>query len=113
MYRFRDHTRGVTWRSKRSFDRHIHKLGPVHRVRGYIYNSKYGPDAAVMIYGEFGTMRLSGLSWGYGGEGPNGLRYVLQKLNVNEANIRKVLSNQWEHTIGTKWDVWRYVPEAA
>jgi len=113
MYRFRDNTRGVTWRSKRSFDRNSHKLGPVHRVRGYVFNGKYGPEPAVMIYGETGTMRLSGLSWGYGGEGPSGLRYVLQKLDVNEGNIRKVLSNQWEISVGTKWDVYRYSAEAA
>ena len=114
MYRFRDHTHGVTWRSKRSFDRHVHKVGTVHRIHGYVYQGRYGTDAAVMITGSLGTMRLSGLSWGYGGEGPAGLRYVLERLNVSPDNIRKVLATPWTFDkVGIQWEINRQIREAA
>ena len=114
MYRFRDHTHGVTWRSKRSFDRHIHKIGVVHRIHGYVYQGKFGNDAAVMITGSQGTMRLSGLSWGYDGEGPAGLRYVLEQLNIAPDNIRKVLSAPLTFDeVGVHWEINGQVREAA
>ena len=114
MYRFRDHSHGVTWRSKRSFDRHIHKVRTVHRIHGYVYQGKYGNDAAVMITGSLGTMRLSGLSWGYGGEGPRGLQYVLERLNVSADSIRKVLSAPWTFDkVGIHWEINRQINQAA
>ena len=114
MYRFRECTHGCTWRSKRSFDRHIHKLGTVHRIHGYVYQGKFGNDAAVMIAGSQGTMRLSGLSWGYDGEGPAGLRYVLEQLNIAPDNIRKVLSAPWTFDeVGVHWEINGQVREAA
>jgi hypothetical protein len=111
MYRFRETTHGVTWRSKRSFDRHVHKLGRIFEVRGYIYTAKYGEEAAVLICGDAGTMRLSGLSWGYGGEGPRGLQYVLEKLNFNQDIIGKVISTPWmDQKPGVKWRISCDVP---
>jgi hypothetical protein len=56
-------------------------------------------------------MRLSGLSWGYGGEGPRGLQYVLEKLNFHQDTIRKVISTSWmDQTPGVKWRISCDVP---
>lgn len=105
MYRFRDNVSGVTHVSRTSVDKHLHKIGIVRSIRGYTYSGKHGPDQAVLVKGDLGTMRLSGLSWGYGGEGPAGLRYVLAKIGVNNNDIERVLRTSWDDCdkIGTKW----------
>lgn len=107
MYRFRDNVSGVTHVSIESVNKHLHKIGLVQTVRGYTYNSKHGPETAVLIKGDKGTMRLMGLSWGYGGEGPRGLDYVLTKIGVNKNEIDRVLKTSWDDCdkIGTKWIV--------
>lgn len=105
MYRFRDNVSGVTHVSRESVDKHLHKIGIVRSIRGYTYGGKHGPDQAVLVKGDLGTMRLSGLSWGYGGEGPAGLRYVLAKIGVSNNEIDRVLRTSWDDSdkIGTKW----------
>lgn len=107
MYRFRDNACGYTLISLESVKNHLHKVGTVHTIRGYTYMTKHGPEQAVLIKGEKGTMRLNGLAWGYGGEGPAGLRFVLQRIGVGFDEIQRVLSRSWDdcETIGTKWQI--------
>lgn len=107
MYRFRDISTGYTKISLESVKKHLHKIGTVKTIRGYTYKSKNGPEQAVLIKGDRGSMRLNGLSWGYGGEGPAGLRWTLQRIGVDLNEINRVLNRSWDdcETIGTKWQI--------
>lgn len=86
--RYREHT-GVTNKSIDRFNKHIGRLGKLSYIKGYRYQTTTRCDEAVLIRGENGTIRLSGLLWGYGGEGPSGLKTVLTSLGVDESVARQ------------------------
>ena len=93
MYRYRDHSGGITHRSISRFS-HLVKLGKIKKVKGYRFESTrkytgYNPihsmRECVMVYGEKGTARFEGLLWGYGGEGPRGLVALLKKIGFSQS----------------------------
>lgn len=102
--RYRDFA-GSTFRSQVAM-KHIKRLGQLLYVRGYIHAAKYGNDAAVLVRGVNGTCRFSGFSWGYGGTGPNGLKLMLQELQVDAAKIQAAVDTPWDtNIIGEKWRI--------
>ncbi len=104
-YRYRD-PRGSTKSSLDAFKNHLPKIGEVIKIKGYVYRGKHGNNSAVMVCGEHGTMRLTGLGWGYSGEGPRGTTQVLQALNVPESEINRiqVIPHSWDKT-GLTWEI--------
>ncbi|RDJ35707.1 MAG: hypothetical protein DWQ19_12890 [Crenarchaeota archaeon] len=87
MYRYRNehHT---TQGAIKNFHR-INKLGRILRVKGYRFtsarkNTGYVPvqHECVLVVGENGTARFSGLCWGYGGEGPRGLAALMRYIGA-------------------------------
>jgi hypothetical protein len=70
--------------------RHLWKLGTLISIQGYRYHGRYCTDhEAVLIRGTKGTARMSGVCWGYGGEGPHALRDLLLLLGVDKATADK------------------------
>jgi hypothetical protein len=85
MYRYRDHSGGVTQFSLDRLDLPLSKIGRPIEVKGYTYWGRYDTDhAAVMVKGTRGTARFEGFSWGYSGEGPHGLRTLLMRLGLTK-----------------------------
>lgn len=80
--RYRDQA-GSTRISTIASKKHVARLGKLEYVRGYVYRGTYGMTFATIVKGENGTARFRGFSWGYGGEGPHGLLYLLQRLGVD------------------------------
>jgi hypothetical protein len=71
-----------TRHNRDSFDR-IKKLGRLKYIKGYRYFGRYHTShEAVLVVGEFGSIRFGGLLWGYSGEGPRGLHELLLKVGV-------------------------------
>ena len=100
--------RGSLGVTRKSLDqlKHLPKLGKIKYVRGYFYQSKYGPRAAVLVRGANGSCRFGGFSWGYGGEGPRGLQQLLIKLGVESTTIEKVVYNTpWTEEIKEHWRI--------
>ena len=106
MLRYRDNA-GSTRRSENAAQRNLHKLGKLTSVKGYIFQGRYGKNAAVMVYGENGTARFNGFSWGYGGTGPNGLKNFLTTLGIDEATAKTVaFQTPWDtDTVNTAWEL--------
>jgi hypothetical protein len=87
MYRYRceHHT---TEFARKNFHR-VSKLGKIQRVKGYRFTSARKNNSGqpvqyeyVLVVGEHGSCRFSGLCWGYFGEGPRGLCALLNMLNL-------------------------------
>jgi len=68
----------------------VNKLGKLSKIvakrirstrtgGGYTFTATH---EAIMVYGEHGTARFEGLSWGYGGEGPRGTHQLLIACGV-------------------------------
>jgi hypothetical protein len=104
--RYRDQA-GSTRISTIASKKHVARLGKLEYVRGYVYRGTYGMTFATIVKGENGTARFRGFSWGYGGEGPHGLLYLLQRLGVDDATANKTaFETPWEtNTIGEKWRI--------
>ena len=60
---------------------------------------------AVLVRGSLGSARFGGFAWGYSGEGPRGLKILLNQLGVNAITIKKIAED-------TKWDGWEKVGES-
>jgi hypothetical protein len=102
MYRYRTAT--STRIALKRFDKHLHKIGDVVRLKGYCWLCKYKDsegkirskiNAGILIIGTTGTMRIEGFSWGYAGEGVRGLKQILEKLNVPADAIVSILATKW------------------
>jgi hypothetical protein len=106
MYRYRQ-TSGSTNLSLIAFEKHHHKIGDVVRIKGYCYKGSNANQIGVLIVGTTGSLRLSGLSWGYSGEGVRGLKKILEQIKVPEDQAAKILAIKWDG-----WDkvgeVWSY-----
>ena len=95
MYRYRDND-GVTSRSIKRLDK-LAKLGTITHIKGYSYKGRHGVyHCGVLVKGSNGSARYSGFGWGYSGEGPRGLKVLLQRLNVDDNEINRVLSCSWD-----------------
>jgi hypothetical protein len=117
MYRYR--TTASTRNALARFDKHHHKIGDVVRIKGYCWLCKYKDsegkarskiNAAIMIVGTTGTMRIEGFAWGYAGEGPRGLKFILEKLNVPADAIVNILATDW-NGFGKVETAWSYTFE--
>lgn len=83
---------GTTNRSITFAEKNLIRIGEPLSV--VLYSPRICPDKRygwnlVRIIGEDAEMYLYGLCWGYGGEGPQGLRKVLNMLGMN-VNINYV-----------------------
>ena len=96
-YRYRESWGGgVTNLSLKAFNKHVSKIGEVSSVKGYIYFGQHKTNhIGVLLTGTKGTLRLGGLSWGYGGEGVRGLRVILTNLGCPEDEIKRVTAVEW------------------
>lgn len=107
-YQYRYRADGLpTYLMRKRFDFIISRLGQITEVRGYRYYGRYSTThEAVMLKGTKGTARLSGLCWGYGGEGPSGLVELLLRLGVPKEQAQDVAfkTPRGEHfDLGTDW----------
>jgi len=105
MYRYR--CNGSTSTCLKAADNHLHKVGNLKYVRAYVYYGRHNVNhVAVLVRGDKGSARFAGFSWGYSGEGVRGCKALLEKLNVPQNEIWRVLNCSWNG-----WDktgeVWR------
>jgi len=98
--------RGLTRASIRSI-KHLSKVGTPTMVRGYQYRDRYGfLQMAVKVFGTAGTVRFSGFSWGYCGEGPRGLQKLFNALGVIKDASTFCVWNGWDAKyLGTHWQI--------
>jgi hypothetical protein len=82
VYRYRCE-KGTT-RAARAMFHKCAKLGAISEVRGVRYYARHigATQERVFVVGPYGTARFDGLCWGYGGEGPHGLRDLLMFLGL-------------------------------
>lgn len=94
MLELKDNGYGVTVKSLEFWDDNKLRIGKIktleaskalifscfeHTLNGFLVSKEY----TVKIVGEKGVIYLSGCNSGYGGEGPNGTRKILEDLGVN------------------------------
>jgi len=98
---YKDDGCGITVESLEFWDQHKPLIGEVTRIacsfrplrvdvklhNGYIIPLEYN----LKIFGTRGTILLSGCSCGYGGEGPNGTRRILEELGVDHDRAMELI----------------------
>jgi hypothetical protein len=113
-YRYRDNSCGVTRISLERMKRHLQKIGVPKIVRGYRFVSTRRHDSmvhttdreAVLVIGTKGSARFEGLCWGYGGEGPRGLRDLLVECGLPNEQAEKVaFESHRSDDCGTDWEI--------
>jgi hypothetical protein len=111
MYRYRceGHT---TWNARKNFNR-VGVLGKIKRVKGYRFTSCRKNNSNqpvqheyVLVVGENGSCRFSGLCWSYSGEGPSGLCELLKLLGIGKDMAEQVAYHSYrgQHD-GTDWEL--------
>lgn len=87
MYRYRNEQH-TTRHARQNFHR-VSRLGRILRVKGYRFTSARKNTGGipvqreyVLVVGENGSCRFSGLCWGYSGEGPRGLADLITHLGA-------------------------------
>jgi len=104
MYRYRCE-KGTTRQARPMFAK-CAKLGNILSIEGRRYRSNGITQERVYVIGTHGTARFSGLCWGYGGEGPRGLRDLLRCLGLNSILAEQVAFKAPRHeTLGTDWSI--------
>ena len=109
MYRYRNE-RHTTRGARDNFHR-VNKLGRILRVKGYRFTSARKELGGipvqreyVLVVGENGSCRFSGLCWGYSGEGPRGLADLMGYIGA--AGFAKLVSlSPRLDKDGTDWEV--------
>jgi len=102
----RKHMRYGSTDSSEQAMKHLPKVGRVRRIRGYYYKAGDAQFPAVKVYGDNGTIRFSGLSWGYGGQGPRGLQKLFDLLGVNANAATIAVWQGWDKShLGTAWEI--------
>jgi len=91
---------GVTRASLKFFKAHFKELGKVKYVILYYAEDEWvlNPDLMhqyVIIIGENCQLWMSGLAWGYYGEGPYGLFEVMQMIDL-KISYEEIVSLGWE-----------------
>ena len=97
---------GVTSRSLKAL-KHLDKCGTLRYVKGYMYFGAYGTThCAVLVAGDLGSVRFGGFSWGYGGEGPRGLKQLFDRLGITHSPFDQTLG-PWPsfHDLREHWRV--------
>ena len=86
---FRQPRAGITELSKKYVNEHLPEIGRILTVK--IHVDENG-DYITEIAGSEGTIIVDGFAWGYGGEGPHGLLWLLKdKLGGgDEVNIGEI-----------------------
>jgi hypothetical protein len=96
--------------------KHLRKIGQPQVVRAYRFctaRKKWATDdigiqfdrEAVLVKGTRGSARFEGFCWGYGGEGPRGLRNLLLMLGVPIGVAEQVaFEKQRKDKCGTDWE---------
>ena len=79
---------GITDQSKQFFLDHKEEIGHVEAVScfGVPVDGEYN----VIIEGVKGQIRVDGFSWGYMGEGPRGLRWLLEETQCGTIHNRDI-----------------------
>lgn len=94
-YRYRD-PQGSTRFSLDAMSKHLAKVGKLIDIKGYVSDAKGYKRVFVMVRGEYGSARFMGFSWGYSGEGPRGLKQLLDVAEVSEEFQKLILATSWE-----------------
>lgn len=89
-----------TKQAKRDFAR-VARIGDITKIEGVRYTGMFkgtdGPypitNEVVRVTGTHGTARFHGVLWGYGGEGPHGLRDLLMFCGVKKGHAELVAFN--------------------
>lgn len=107
-YRYRSGGVGVT---RISIKRLIHlaKVGRILHIRGLQYLPKAGnmPNTVVIVRGTKGYARFEGFCWGYGGEGPHGLRRLFDTLRIPQTIATHVAHDIKSPDGRTPGELWR------
>ena len=78
---YRQQRAGITELSKKFVEEHLPKIGTVSGASCRINSDG---DSITSIRGSEGTIEVDGFSWGYAGEGPHGLLWLLKdKLGIS------------------------------
>ena len=102
MNLYQDDGGGITVKSLKFWDQHKKLIGKVNQIeadRDYIECERkpmtgggwLQKDYSVRITGNKGTILLSGCNCGYGGEGPNGTRQILEELGLTNEQARNLM----------------------
>jgi len=106
-YRFQDQS-GST---RSSLDRLylLPKLGKLQYIRGTQYRHPANPATRTVVYvrGEKGYMRFNCFCWGYGGEGPHGLRRLFDALRIPQSIATHVAHDIKSPDMKTPGECWR------
>jgi hypothetical protein len=95
MKEFRDDGYGVTVESLDFWKTHKNDIGTILSVESSFEPIVVLEDAKewnTRITGSNGTILLSGCNSGYGGEGPNGTRKILEEVGVSPIIARGLMS---------------------
>ncbi len=88
------------------------KIGPVRSVQGYRYFGHFQMQhEAILLRGERGTVRISGLLWGFNGEHSRPTVELLVKLCVHRERAENVVFNSERAypQLGVDWFI-RFLP---
>jgi hypothetical protein len=99
---------GTTAGARKRFDRVLAKLGQVRSVTGYRFVGRFQTQhEAVLVRGENGTARFSGLLWGYGGDAPKATVELLVLLGLHRERAESVvfLSERAYPHLGVDWHI--------
>lgn len=107
-YRYRSGGVGVTRFSVERLG-HLAKVGRILHIRGLQYRPKPGnmPNTVVIVKGTNGYARFEGFSWGYGGEGPHGLRRLFDALRIPQSIATHVAHDIKSPDGKTPGELWR------
>lgn len=103
MKLFRQERAGITELSKKYVDEHLPEIGEVKYVLIYVEDNG---DYITEIRGSEGMIVVDGFSWGYGGEGPHGLLWLLRdKLGGegDDISIQEIASIFLKQGEGRGW----------
>jgi hypothetical protein len=103
---FRQARAGITIHSKRYVEEHIAEIGKVEQVKIRQEDGDYITE----IVGSEGVIIVDGFSWGYGGEGPHGLLWLLKDKLGGDVSIGDI-SKLPASGAGTVWDCREWKPD--
>ena len=69
---------GSTRMSKEFFDKFMNEIGTIYMIKLQHIEPYHTPQT--IFVGDKGEIRCYGFYWGYGGEGPSGLRWAISKI---------------------------------
>jgi len=103
---FRQERAGITELSKRYVNEHLAEIGEVEAVKTYV--DERG-DYITEIVGSEGKIIVDGFSWGYCGEGPHGLLWLLRDKLGGDATIQEIA--RIAHNASTAWNCRGWKPD--